>query len=88
MPEQVEDADDPYVEAHVHEALAQDPRVGELGIEVRIADGVVSLAGAVPTRERRDAIEAVVRELLPGHELDNGVVVEDAGPGGEAEVIG
>jgi osmotically-inducible protein OsmY len=78
---------DAYTAAHVHEALAQDPRVGELGIGVEISDGLVTLQGVVPTEERREAIEDVVRELLPEHEIRNRVSVEELREAGEPEVI-
>jgi osmotically-inducible protein OsmY len=81
------EAPDVYTAAHVGEALAQDPRVGELGIGVDIADHIVTLQGVVPTEERRDAIEQVVRELLPGHEIRNRIAVEELREAGEPEVI-
>ena len=78
---------DTYTAEHVQEALAQDGRVGELGILVEISDGMVTLQGIVPTGERREAIEIVVREMLPDHEIRNRVVVEEMRDGGEPEVI-
>lgn len=78
---------DAYTAAHVQEALAQDGRVGELGIAVEISDRMVTLQGVVPTEERRDAIEQVVRELLPDHEIRNRVVVEEMRDAGDPEVI-
>ena len=78
---------DPYVEAHLAEALATDPRVGELGLTLRIDGGVVRVEGVVPTPQRRDAIETVIRERLPEAEVDNRIVVEELSPGGDPEVV-
>jgi hypothetical protein len=80
-------APDPYVEAHLVEELATDPRVGELGLGVHLNGPVVVLEGIVPTAERRDAAEAVVRERLPDLQIDNRIVVENLAPGGEPEVL-
>lgn len=76
-----------YTAAHVQEALAQDGRVGELGIGVDVSDNMVTLQGIVPTQERRDAIEQVVEELLPGYVVRNRINVEEVGEAGEPEVI-
>ena len=76
-----------YTAAHVQEALARDGRVGELGIAVEIADGMVVVQGVVPTEERRAAIEVVLGELLPEHEVRNRIIVEPIRDGGEPEVI-
>ncbi|MGH2785227.1 MAG: BON domain-containing protein [Actinomycetota bacterium] len=78
---------DAYTAAHVQEALARDGRVGELGIAVDISDHLVTVQGIVPTEERRAAIEQVVGELLPDHEIRNRIVVEPIRDAGEAEVI-
>lgn len=78
---------DVYTSAHVQEALARDGRVGELGIAVEVSDGMVVVQGVVPTEERRAAIEEVIGELLPGHEIRNRIVVEPIRGAGEPEVI-
>jgi hypothetical protein len=78
---------DAYTAAHVQEALARDGRVGELGIGVEISDGMVVVQGVVPTEERRRAIEEVLGELLPDHEVRNRIVVEPIREAGEPEVI-
>lgn len=71
-----------YVVARVQDALAIDPRTGELELDVRIAGGRVFLAGAVATSERREAVERVVREVAPELEVHNEIsVTEDLGPG-------
>ena len=78
---------DVYLVERVRTALAEDPRVGELGIAVTVEDGRVVLAGEVATAERRTAVEAVAREVAPGHEVDNRVSAVPLGEPGEAETV-
>ena len=46
---------DEYLAQHVRDALAEDPRVSELGISVTVAGDHVYLGGQVATNERRQA---------------------------------
>lgn len=62
---------DQYLIERVREALAEDPRVGELYVQVTIAGGKVFLAGSVATAERQKAISDLVQELLPDYEINN-----------------
>jgi hypothetical protein len=82
-------ADEPkqYVIERVHRALAQDPRVNILDVEVTVAGGRVFLSGEVPTPTRKEAISEVVRELLPDHEVCNETTVTALTPAAEAEDI-
>lgn len=66
-----------YVIQRIREALAADPRVGELGIDVEVARGKVFLRGAVATDERRQAISDVVSEMFPDCEIHNETKVEE-----------
>ena len=61
----------PYLAEHVRQALAQDPRLGELGVDVEVSGGTVVLSGTLPSPERREAATQVVRDLLPGHRVRN-----------------
>jgi hypothetical protein len=55
-----------YTEGQVQQLLAEDPRIGELGIRVvRVDEGMV-LVGEVESQDRCAQIEAVVREAFPG----------------------
>ncbi len=74
-----------YTEAHVAEALATDPRVSLLGIEVSVRAREVFLSGDVGTSERKDAVEEVVAELLPGYTIHNDTSTDDFPPGVETE---
>jgi osmotically-inducible protein OsmY len=71
MPSEPED----YVIGRVQEALAHDPRVNELDVTVTVTGGGVFLDGTVPTEERRDAITAVARTMVPGVDIHNEVTV-------------
>jgi osmotically-inducible protein OsmY len=66
-----------YAAARLHEALAKDPRIAELGIRVTVRPGEVFLRGEVLTEERRDRIAAVVAELAPDLTIHNDVRVVD-----------
>jgi hypothetical protein len=58
-----------YLVGRIQQALATDPRTGELELDVRIAGGGVFVTGTVATAERRDAVETVVREVVPDLEV-------------------
>jgi hypothetical protein len=60
-----------YLIEHVSRTLAEDPRVGELELQVRVVGAKVFINGMVATPERQEAVTAVARELLPGYEVRN-----------------
>jgi osmotically-inducible protein OsmY len=66
-----------YLAEDIHQRLAEDPRVAELGIQVAVTAGQVFLRGTVGTEDRRRAAAAVVAELLPGRRLHNHISVCD-----------
>lgn len=76
-----------YLAARIQEALAQDPRVGELGINVDVSASEIRLAGVVSTPERHDAIPEVVLEIAEGYRVINATSVINAEPKTEAEVL-
>ena len=65
-----------YVAERIRSALASDPRVAELGIAVKIVGNRVQLAGTVATRDRRQLVEEIVRGLMPEHEVQNEIQVQ------------
>jgi hypothetical protein len=77
-----------YTAAHVHDALARDPRASDQSVDVRIADGQVFLTGDAASEAQRDAITAVVAELCPDLEVRNDVVVVAPVEGGRVEELG
>ncbi len=54
-----------YLVARVREALAEDPRLNELDIQVTVAAGKVFLLGEVASQERRRQAAIVAAEVLP-----------------------
>ena len=77
----------PYLAAKIQEALAQDPRVGELGIRVEVHAGEIRLSGDVSTQERHEAVENVVSEIAKGYRVTNATSVTTVEPKAEAEVV-
>lgn len=47
----------------VQAALMDDRDMRDYGIEVLDSNGVITLTGTVPTREARDRVEAIVRNV-------------------------
>ena len=74
-----------YTEAHVAEALATDPRVSLLGIDVAIRSTDVFLSGDVGTPQRKNAVSEVVAELLPGYTIHNDTSADELASGIETE---
>jgi hypothetical protein len=64
-----------YLVEHLREALAQDPRVGELGIAVEIRGKTVFLRGTMTSPEQQDAAVAIARDFLPEHHVRTEVAV-------------
>ena len=64
-----------YVVERVRNVLAQDPRVGELDIHVKVIGDRVFVRGTVPTPERRAVISDVLHETLPDYDIDNEISV-------------
>jgi osmotically-inducible protein OsmY len=64
-----------YVIERIHQALAEDPDIHELGVQVAVAGDRVFLTGHVGTVERRQAITAVAQRVLPEHTIHNQTTV-------------
>jgi hypothetical protein len=76
---------DEYLCEQIRQAVAHDERVGEFDLQVEIVAGKVFVTGTVATDERRQAISAIVAEMIPEHELHNDVVVPPMHDAGEVE---
>ena len=81
-----------YLITHIQQALGQDPRARELGVDVAVAGGRVVLTGTVATSAQRLAIGEVVCELIDceapeGHEVVNELAVVEAREGGPVEEL-
>ena len=77
-----------YLVQHVRDALAGDPRIGELHVDVSIRGDKVFLTGSVPSIERRDAIAELVKDVLPTHEVHNHVTVDPIAGSATTESLG
>jgi osmotically-inducible protein OsmY len=76
-----------YEQERIRQALATDPRVGELELSVDVVAGRVLVTGSVPSEKVRDAIDAVVKEVVPGVALDNRATVASTDePSGEETI--
>lgn len=71
---------EPYLVEHVQEALARDPELSELHLDVSVAGDGVYVTGAVPTRERQLAVGRVVGSLLGDRPFHNDTTVEGVEP--------
>jgi hypothetical protein len=82
-------ADDP-VDYRIHlveQALAQDPAVAELGLQVLATGNTMVISGTVATAERQRAACELVRRLLPDVDVrDNIKVTNLTEPAGEEDV--
>lgn len=86
-PTQPGSLDPAYLAGHLQELLARDDRVHEPELNVSIERGRVVITGVAPTEERRAAVDAVIAEACPEHEVVNRVTVADYEPPDGAERI-
>ena len=77
-----------YVAEHIRDALRNDPRVGELDVQVRITGGRVFVTGNVATLERQRAITDSVEEILPDVEVRNETITQNAPETDDLERLG
>jgi hypothetical protein len=70
-------AHDEYVVGRLQDALAQDPRTQELGVDATVDGDVVVLSGSVGSAEQRAAVLTVAREMLHGRALREELEVID-----------
>ena len=77
-----------YIVARVRGALAEDPRINELDIQVTVTAGKVFLMGEVASEDRRCRASEVAAEVLPeGVELINNLHVARYVESGETEQL-
>lgn len=57
--------------ARVREALAEDPRVGEMELKVELSGERLVILGTVATPARRERISRIMAERFPEHGIDN-----------------
>jgi osmotically-inducible protein OsmY len=79
---------DAYVVEHIRDALAGDPDIGVLDVEVRITGHKIFLNGDAGTPDRRAAVTAAVAALCPEHDVHNEMTVATmAADSGEPEQL-
>lgn len=78
---------DEYVVQHLREALAQDPRVSELGLDVVVRGGELHVSGVVSTEERRAAVAGVAAEIAPDWTVVNQTTVVSYAGEASVEVL-
>ena len=73
----------------LEQAVANDLRTNELGITVEATADRVVLRGEVASRERRDAVLAVVHEKVPDADIADELVIsgDDLTPPQDTELI-
>jgi len=76
-----------YLVGELQHVLATDQRVNMLDIKVIVRNGKIYLIGQVPTEQRRNAVEGVVLELLPGAEVRNELTVLEIKTPSQPETI-
>jgi hypothetical protein len=76
-----------YLVQRIREALAHDPRVGELELEVTVRAGKAVVSGTVPSEEVRQSVAEVLHEVAPELEGHNQTSVASYPEGGEVESL-
>lgn len=76
-----------YVIGRIQQALAVDPRAGELGVRVQIASGRIMLSGVVPSEQVREAVAIVAAEQAEGYEIINATSIAVRPDGEEVETL-
>lgn len=74
----VETEGEHHLVARVREALATDPRVSEPHVSVAVSNHCVVVSGCVATPARKEAIEGVLREVVPPERIRSEVEVLSA----------
>jgi predicted nucleotidyltransferase len=81
-PNQSTQSGDVYLAEHLRSALAHDPEVSRLDIEVWVSNGRVALRGNVTSEERKRRIEELVQRVAPGLRIDDELTVRELNPPG------
>ena len=62
---------EPYADQRLRDALAADPRVSDLSLQVHIVAEHVFVTGQVATPERVEAVSEIAARVLPDHVVHN-----------------
>ncbi|MDA8296147.1 MAG: BON domain-containing protein [Actinomycetota bacterium] len=71
-----------YLIERLRERFATDPRLGELGLEVRLVGDIAHVRGQVESEARRQAVVTVITEVAPDLAVRNEVEITDLSPTG------
>jgi osmotically-inducible protein OsmY len=77
-----------YVAGRLREAIAVEPDVHELGIQVQVTAGRVRVAGSASTPSQRQAITDLVHRLAPDLQVLNEVELTSTVEPDEVEDLG
>lgn len=67
----------PYLATSIREAMAQDERVGALGLDIWVNGKTILLRGGIQSESQRAPILEIVRERAPLHEVTDQLQVAD-----------
>lgn len=76
-----------YLSAKLEAALAQDERTGTLDVDISLDHEWVRAQGVVFTQSQRQAVEDIVKELVPDRSFQNDIQLLDDSLPGESEVL-
>jgi hypothetical protein len=62
-----------YVEHTLISAIAQDPGLGELEVDVAVIGNAIRLTGRIASHEHRHRIVDLVREKYPTYQVEDGM---------------
>lgn len=76
-----------YLAQRLRDAIAADPRTGELGLDVSVTGERLNVRGIVGSEDRRSAINDVAREVVSGVDVVNETEVKEVhAPGAEESI--
>jgi osmotically-inducible protein OsmY len=78
---------DDYLIGHIREALASDPAVGVLDIQVEISGDTVYLAGSIDCGTKRQAAREAATRVAPNYKIVNNIKVMTLSPVEPPEVL-
>lgn len=74
-----------YIEHDLIKAIAEDPHLGELEVNVSVEGAIIRLTGHVASQGHREDLVTLVRERFPDHEIADETETVDVPPPPTAE---
>ncbi len=78
---------DDYLIGHIREALAADPAVGSLDVQVEVSGGTIYLAGFIDCAKKRQSAREAATRVAPNHKIVNNIKVLTLSPVEPPEVL-